>query len=200
MKVLWKIIVRHPFLLVSLVLLALLILQRECTHQPPCPGSDTVTLVSTTTDTLIITHNHYLPPPQPDTVIHYDTIFPDTAAILADYAALRIYNRTLLNDSTAKISLTDSVQFNAIRGSQLSTQLFQQHTTETITHTIIQAAPPKNKLFVGFTIGASYPLKPIFAPQVSLLTEKDHLYSVAYDPFNKVALASMHWKLTFPSW
>lgn len=36
----------------------------------------------------------------------------DTAAILADYFAKRVYADTLLNDSTALIAVSDTVQFN----------------------------------------------------------------------------------------
>ena len=36
----------------------------------------------------------------------------DTAAILADYFAKRVYADTLLNDSTALIAVLDTIQFN----------------------------------------------------------------------------------------
>lgn len=36
----------------------------------------------------------------------------DTAAILADYFAKRVYADTLLNDSTALIAVSDTIQFN----------------------------------------------------------------------------------------
>jgi hypothetical protein len=197
MKSLWKIIARQPFLIISLVLLVLLVLQRECAHNPSCPGSDTLTTVSATTDTLIITHNHYLPLPPPDTVIHTDTLFPDTAAILADYSALKIYNRTLLDDSTAHISLVDSVQFNAIRGSQFTAVLFQKHTVETVTHTVYQPEPPRIKVFTGFMLGYSFTDIPLIAPQLSLLTRNNHLYTLGYDPFNKTFYFSNTWKIQF---
>jgi hypothetical protein len=195
MKTLWKIIARHPFLLVSMVLLVLLVLQRECTHQPTFPDNDTITLVSTTTDTLIITHNHYLPPPPPDTVIHDDTIFPDTAAILADYSALKIYNRTLLDDSSGKISVLDSVQFNSLLGSQLSAVLFQKHTIETITHTVYQTKPQKLKLYAGLSISLKYPPNYLLIPQVALLNRKGCLYSLAFNPTDKVFITGIMWNI-----
>lgn len=195
MKTLWKIIARHPFLLVSMVLLVLLVLQRECAHQPSCPGSDTLTVVSTTSDTLIITRNHYLPPPSPDTVIHTDTLFPDTAAILSDYAALKIYNRTLLDDSTGKISLLDSVQFNSLQGSQFSTVLFQKHTIETIDHTIYHPEPQKLKLYAGVSINLKYSLNYLLLPQVALLNRKGCLYSLSFNPTDKVFITSIMWNI-----
>jgi hypothetical protein len=181
-----------PYLII-LALLAVIFLQRECHHCPSCPGSDTI--ITSHTDTLIITRNHYLPAPPPDTIIATNTIFPDTAAILADYSALKIYNRTLLDDSTGKITLLDSVQFNALQGSQFSAVLFPKHTVETITHTTYLPEPPKQKVFAGISVGAFYPLKPILAPQVSLLTKKDHLYSLGYDPFSRILVLNSSWKI-----
>jgi hypothetical protein len=199
-KALYTLITRHPFSLVSVVLFTLLILQRECHHCPPCLDiSDIDTSINQHIDKLWLTRTEYLPAPLPDTIIQHDTVFPDTSSALKDYASLKIYHRSLLNDSSGIISLTDSIQFNSIKGSQFSAHLFQKHTTETITHTIIQELPPKNKLFVGFTIGASYPLKPILAPQLVILTKKDHLYAIAYDPFNKAASIGLLWKISFPS-
>ncbi len=181
-----------PYLII-LVLLAVIVLQRECYHCPSCPNSDTI--ITSHTDTLIITHNHFFPKPPPDTVIRTDTLFPDTSAILADYAALKIYNRTILDDSTGKISLLDSVQFNSLQGSQLSAVYFPKHTVETITRTVYKSEQPKVKIFAGFSLGVSYPFKPILAPKFSLLTKKDYLYSISYDPINKLGCISFDCKL-----
>lgn len=181
-------ILSHTPYIILFVVTVILFSHLECHHKPLPIAADTITDISVKADTISITHNHYIPAPPPDTIIHNDTIFPDTSAILADYFALKIYNRTLLNDSTGKISLLDSLQFNSIRGSQFSAVLFQKHNVERITQTVYQPQTQNAKIFAGFTLGASYPLnntKPILAPQVSILTKKDHLYSIAYDPINK---------------
>jgi len=194
-------ILSHTPYIILFVVTVILFSHLECHHKPLPIAADTITDISVKADTITITHNHYIPAPPPDTIIHNDTIFPDTSAILADYFALKIYNRTLLNDSTGKISLLDSLQFNSIRGSQFSAVLFQKHTVERITHTVYQPQTQKAKIFAGLTLGASYPLnntKPILAPQVSLLTKKDHLYSVSYNLFNRSAAISILWKLSYP--
>ncbi len=191
----WKAVLKHSHWLIILILLIIIVLQQECHHCPPCLTTDTI--ITTHTDTITITHNHYLPAPLPDTIINTDTIFPDTAAILADYSALKIYNRTLLDDSTGKISLLDSVQFNALQGSQLSAVYFQKQTDETITHTVYQPNPPKLKVFAGLTAGSSVNFRSILVPQLSFLTKKDHFYSFGFDPLNKSILFSNAWLIKF---
>lgn len=72
----------------------------------------------------------------------------DTAAILADYFAKRVYSDTLLNDSTALIAVLDTIQFNRRVGTR---QLrYINRLPRTITY---QSSPSKWEIGAGIGYG-----------------------------------------------
>ena len=83
--------------------------------------------VVTTYDTTLKVIRDTVNPPQKVIPVPYEVlrdtfwvdtvkIPADTAAILADYFAKRVYSDTLLNDSTALIAVSDTIQFNRMVG------------------------------------------------------------------------------------
>ena len=72
----------------------------------------------------------------------------DTAAILADYFAKRVYSDTLLNDSTALIAVLDTIQFNRRVGQRELKYL--NRLPRTITY---QSAPSKWEIGAGIGYG-----------------------------------------------
>lgn len=187
-----------PTFTLVIVLLIIVLLQRECSRPDGTPAKqDTVYLKADTvvnTDTIFKTKTL----PAPDPVHEIDCVFvtSDTAGILREYNRLRIYQRLLVCDSFADITIYDTVFKNKLQGYRLNTKFYKRDTTIYITKFINTLPdPPRSKVFAGFLTGMILPDKIYISPTVLLVTKSDHLYQVGYDPFNRVATVGMAWKI-----
>jgi len=184
-----------PYLVIA-ILVVMLILQREC----GIPSA-------------IVTGNDIIT--RTDTVIHHDTIllkgkviytdpvetidcvyvYADTAQILADYNCLKIYKRLLWADSLAEITTFDTVYQNSMLGSHVEALFHIRDTTIIRTQYIREKEKARIKVFAGVQIGYAAPACLIAAPTLSVLTKKEHLYSISYDHFNKAFIFGLGWKI-----
>ncbi|MBE0663739.1 MAG: hypothetical protein IH597_14890 [Bacteroidales bacterium] len=184
-------------LTVILVILALLFLQRECSRPPAVdPLPDTLRITKTVyNDTTIIKE---IPKPYPVEVIQIREVeipaVVDSLAIFLAYMSKNIYDRILMDDSTALIRIIDTVHQNQLWGSKLE---YKNRMPVIIHETVIIHPPadPRFQLYVGgfvtgnqdyFGAGAA-----VFAK-----TKRDHLYGLGYDAMNKTGQIHMQWKIS----
>jgi len=180
-----------------LLLIVLLILQRECHHCPKCPEAPKPQIiVQTKVDTLY--YPWLVPVPRVefrDTGSWHQSIQPiDTAAIVREFLTKNVYHRTLVNDTNALITLTDTVFQNKLCHGYLQAQFYSH--TRIITQTTTITPPAHRKLFLGAEI-TMYPMDYSFAPSLLYLSKKDHVYSVSYNPFTKNIHFSTWWMISF---
>jgi hypothetical protein len=194
-----KIILKYPWQLICCLLLILLFLQRQCTHNLDAPipaGSHTEVTVH---DTIRV--HDTIPEHVPALVIH-DTIPPDfpfdTLAFLADYFTVKTADDTLRGDNYI-VTIRDILYRNKIqsRKAKATVNVITEtvHTTDSIPYPVPAAgAKPRTKVFAGIGIGG-WTDKVGFAPALALNTKKDNLYSVSYDVINRTAWFQMYWKI-----
>ncbi|MFZ4705406.1 MAG: hypothetical protein ACOYMF_05300 [Bacteroidales bacterium] len=118
----------------------------------------------------------------------------DTMAILKDYYSRVLYNRTLKDDSSAYIFLTDTVFQNKLWGSKL---VFKNRRPCSIVDTSygrIQLNYSPVGLYAGFAVGRSSRQFGI-GPSMMLL-RKNACYSVVYDITNK----DLYFNFSAPLW
>ena len=132
-------------------------------------------------------------PPKPDTII---IITPpenvDTSAVIKEYYSKNIYNRPY-SDSSISITLVDTVFENKLQKGTIEYKILRP--TQVITNIFNPIDPPKRKLFLGAELRSDTSL----SVNAYLLTKKERLYGVGYDPFNKVvsisgAVRILKWK------
>jgi hypothetical protein len=188
--------------LIIAALVAIIILQRSC-NQPPKP------VVVTKVDTVWIRYQDtivdYHPVPvevikngKPVQVTKHDTTFyvtkeaVDTATILSDYFAQRIYSDTAVGDH-GKIYIKDTVTQNKIVGRSIRADLLFPSTNT------IKPAPLKAKVFAGLGLGNN--TQNIgFGPRLFLLTKRDALYGAGADVIPGQPLyyhIDLGWKIHF---
>lgn len=184
--------------IIIIALFALLFLQRECSRppqQPPQP--DTIRYTEIIYDTIPITKP--VPVPYPVHIVDSFMIPPviDTAAIIKDFIALRIYDRILLDDTTAFIRVTDSVTHNRLMGAAL--QYINRRPTITKTTNIIYPPPPQRfQLYAAGFISFANTKEPRLhgaGASVFAKTRKDHIYGAGYDVMNKSLQIHAAWKI-----
>jgi len=192
---------QFPYLLIA-ILLVVVFLQRECNKPKPCPEQPAPEVTHDTTvkhDTIRFHDTIWYPEP----VSSHDS-FPvqpvDSSKALKDYYAYKTFDRLIKDDSTAKMNLVISLWKNSIEYAELRGTVFQKEKVIIETHTIykpkIVPEPPRTKVYAGFTTGAMLPDKFIFAPSLAVNTKRDHLYSVGYDPVNKMPYVAFFWKIS----
>lgn len=193
------------YIAVIAVLLAIIVLQREC-NKPVIKQADII--VKHDTLYIPVKDTFYLDRPVPVEVIKngvaqvvtkYDTSWQvikepvDSAAILADYMLTRIYKQ----DFTTKyghITVSDTVEQNKLRGlgALLTLNIPQVNTS------ITKPVPPKNKIYIGFNLGSNGSTLG-FGPNVMLQTKQDHLYGLgaSYLPGTQGMYYQVHtlWKI-----
>ena len=187
-----------PYTIILFFLYVIFYLQ-ECQPSHKCPSIHSDTITQTTITEIPV--DHYFPKPSPVTVV--DSFFQhvDTAEILAacmdtwqEYSKLRVYNRELINDSFADLSITDTVQYNELKGYALLGH-FQSVTNSQI---VTQSTVPKQKLqlYIGAQFGSDLQNFAI-VPSAYLITSKNHFYSLGYNPFQKFGYLGFAWKMHF---
>lgn len=182
----------------NIALLLFVVLQRECYRPKPKISirADTVEVVKYTIRHDTVKSSNSISRPYPDTVyLSYIPIVNDSTALI-EYNKVKIYHRNLWDDVMAKIVLTDTIFRNNLLGFHLDAEFFRHDTTRYVTKFITTLSDPtRTKVFVGFQAGIYLPNKIIAAPTLAILTKKEHLYSLAYDPFNKAATVGILWKI-----
>ena len=136
-----------------------------------------------------------------DTTIYYpvptpyeirDTFYKeiDTAAILEsaietykEFNVLKKYDLLLFDDSVGKISLLADVQYNQIQ--KYSTVGHRNELWRTKDVGSVVDTKQHNKLFIGAYFTSNLNNLGISATG-TLLTKRDHLYQIGYDPINKI--------------
>jgi len=190
----WKFI---PYIVIVLLVLYM----RGCTtdnHKIPKTENTFTTDTIIYIDTITITgQDHYYPAPYQTIDTFYKDVHlekQDSARIIAEFAKLKKYNLPVMDDSNGKLNVFADVQFNSISKWTFEAQFFQKSTIIEKNHVII--VKPRTKVFVGVNAGILIPETDlILAPSVALLTKKDHLYTLQYDPFHKAAQIGGYWKL-----
>ena len=183
-------------LTIILVIVALLFLQRECSRPPGGdPKPDTLRITKTVyNDTTIIKE---VPKPYPVEVIQFREVeIPaviDSLEIFLAYMAKNIYDRILMDDSTAMIRIIDTVHQNQLWGSKLE---YKNRQPVTIHETYIVPPPdPRFQLYAGgFIQGNTQGFGA--GPALFAKTKRDHLYGLGYDAINKTAQLHMQWKIS----
>lgn len=118
----------------------------------------------------------------------------DTNAILKDYHSRKVYNRILKDDSSAFISLQDTVSRNRLTGSKL---IFNNRRPLSIIDSMNGKIPVNYQpvgLYAGFSVGRSSREFGI-GPSIMLL-RKNTCYSVVYDLTNK----DLYFTVSAPIW
>lgn len=108
----------------------------------------------------------------------------DSIEAIAEYGKEFIYNRSY-SDTSVKISLTDTVSENSIKGTKWDYQILKPTQIVTTVNTT-QVSAAKNSVWAGITIGGN---KGYFAPiaTVGFNIKDSKLITAGYDPLNKVA-------------
>lgn len=190
-----------PYLIITYLIIVILILviflQRECKNCPEKPNIQDSVIYQV--DTITLKNTVYFPKPYKviDTLFQHDTIFKnhyDTVQAVKDYSLYRKYDLPLFNDSIAKVDLVVDVQFNQIAKYQVKGTIYDRKTI--IEHHTFVREEKRNKVFFGAKIGYSIPdTSMLVAPTLQFLTKKEHLYSISYEPFRKIAEVGVFWKI-----
>lgn len=189
-----------PFISVSvtlnILLLVVILFMRECSpEQKPCPETKDSIRIEKTIDTISIKGDVvYKPEPYEtiDTFILPVTV--DTAKILAEYLKLNRYDLSVLDDSNGKVNVFVDVQLNRIKAWDFDATFYPKTTVIEKNH--VYVVKPKIKVFAGIQPGMVIPDQTlVLMPSAALLTQKEHLYSIGYDPFSKTAQVGIFWKI-----
>lgn len=186
---------KNNILIVLLIVIGVLFIQRECSRPTP---AEPETIVEYIYDTIIDIDTVNIPVPYEvvttvwDTIIKYELQDVDTAEILRDYFAVRLYSDTIINNDELRVVLNDSVHQNRLWGERVvEYQNFRPVSAE-----CPECPKPATKVFIGGSILGS-PTQFGAGPTVGLLTKRDNLYTLDYDVLNKTYKVSMYWKLKF---
>lgn len=189
------------YLTVIAVLLIVIVLQKSCQSDLPCPEGGKP-IITTKIDTQYVPKrvekSVYIPGEVeylPGTV---DSFYKDvdTAAILQDFYATRIYRDTVAIDSIGYAYITDTVSKNHIVSRLFSADYNLPVITKETTITI--PPKPKTQLYVGVE-GIGNKSNPIsyFGPSLVLKTKKDQMYTLGagYGVDGASIKAGVLWKL-----
>jgi len=195
-QIIWKFIVKHKLWVIIGILVAIIFLQRSCQHCDPCPEAktDTVTIVKYDTVERII----YVEKPVPYQIIIPGPTQIDSAKcqlLYRLYNSKNIYLDTLLNDTSAFISVRDTVFQNQLGYRKLYFVNKRPTIIQTTTTTIVgDTTKKRNKVFIGLALGR-WTEEFTLGPSLMLVTKKDRAYSLQYDPFYKCAYGTIYWKI-----
>ena len=172
-------------ILVILLLIIIILLQRSCAPEAGTPReiikikNRPYEVVKRVTDTVKIkvTQTVYKPG---EVIIQKEPIYipvpanVDTAKILKDYYAIKVYTDTLkLKDSLGYIALTDSITKNSISG-----RLWSAEINKTLIDRVIYVNKLSNQLYFGGTVSLQQPNNLMIGANAMLKTKKDKLYGI----------------------
>lgn len=103
-------------------------------------------------DTLSITDTFYKPVPIPKEVIkQLPPAVIDTAMVIADYYARKIYNDTLINTDMLMVSVTDTVHENALLARKINYTYSYPQITKTTKNRLYMGADSRGVTWVGWS-------------------------------------------------
>ena len=167
--------------MVIAVLVIIIFLQRACSPVNPTPPTPPKPEIITIIDTQYITKEVKKPVYVPGEVefLPGDTLYEevDTAAILKDFYATRIYKDTVQIDSVGYAYITDSITQNKIKSREFKATYTLPVVTKTTTITL--PPTPRTQLYVGAeAVGnAGYPIH-YFGATTVLKTKQDAMYTL----------------------
>lgn len=192
-------------LLIIAALIALIVLGRACSSTPIVPVVKHDTVYVTIRDTFLL--DRPIPSEEiengkqvPLVMVKHDTTFyvtkenVDTATILNDYFAEKIYRDTA-KSKFGEIRITDTVTQNKIKGRSV----YADWKIPVVTNSTV--VPPKLKLFGGFDIGSNGTTTVGFGPIIQIQTKNDNLYHLGADFLPGIGGTYFHagisWKIHF---
>lgn len=181
--------------LIILILIVILILQRECNSPQPPINSTVVTKIETKWDTLKIDSLVYVPKWKTRTETIHDTIPSgiDTLSILKDYYAKYFYTDTLDLDTLGNIVINDTVSRNIIVSRRIKPNVFIPTTT---IHS--NTTTNKTRLYTGINMSANRQSLNQAGVNLMLKTKKSKMYGVGIG-FNRdlqpVISGSLYWEI-----
>ena len=175
-----------------------IIFLKECTSPDIVDNSthtsDTIKQTDTIIKTVTIKEKEYVPE-----ISYRDTgstkyITLDTAEALFHYNTKIAYIDTLINSKRAFIIIIDTLQRNQIISRSKDVNFYDMVIKETNTVNLLQKK--RNRVFIGAGVGGNMNM---FSAKLSagLLTKKRNLYTLDYDPFNKIVSVSVYWEVRF---
>jgi hypothetical protein len=183
---------RLPYFILIAVLIAIVVLQRECTNRPAASGkpkADTVKIVDTVYVNKLIEVKSKpkpkasIPGTIPDTFKPKDTTYAELKKkydqLVNAHSRLNIYEDSLiLHDSLGYITIIDTVQYNLIKNRRAIASVNIPKVIETVT--IREYEKPVRQMYIGGGLSGSKSLTGITADLGMLYkTKKDHLYGVS---------------------
>ena len=169
-----------PYIIIF-ALLAYIMIERGCRREPPPQEPIVIHTTNTVYDSTTIIK--VLPAPEPQIIYKEVPIDVDTAAILREHYFIRIYNRTLVDDTNLFISLTDTVWQNKLFSGGIEYKI--RRPVEIInTTTVFPLPPPRNEFYLGTTIGGSQDMFRL-SIDATLLTKRNVYYRASYDVLGK---------------
>ncbi len=186
---------KYPKNAIIIILIIIIVLMRACSPKVKpieTHSVDTVLHIKVRVDTITLVDTCYIP--KISYRVKIDTII-DTVFILQEYFTKNYYTDTILNSSKGFISIADIVYQNKIISRTPTIKLYPETIIQTKTVSVI--TPARVKVFVGFGINAQAGFNPGLSGNFALLTKKDHLYSIYFDPINKQVGMNIYFKLKF---
>lgn len=177
---------------VIIVLIVIIFAQRECSRPYPVNPSGITIVVDTIYDLEIKRDSIHFPVPYLviETVIDTVLIDVDTAAILHDYFAMRIYNDTLVDDDDLYFSISDTVHRNRLLG-----RSFEYQNRRPVGFDVSVDIPsPKRNFYIGGMIMGS-PDHFGAGPGIAYQAKDMNLYAYQYDLINNNHHITFFWKL-----
>ncbi len=197
---------KHPYKVIIAVLVIIIVLQMSCSPDvKPCPECDTfdTTAFIATLPIKYVDTNSYIPTPIPEPIYIKGDVVEKTipadidslAVAQAYYASWRLRD-TILNDTNGFIVINDLISQNQIMERFIFPKEIYPH-FKIVTETKYRIRPPKTKVFIGFGLMYSAGNNPSMSANIALVTKKDLLLGMGFDPFTKTADVRMYWKLKF---
>ncbi len=202
------------YLLIIAVLLAIIVLQRECNNPTPClPCTNQVDSVRTVDTVYVPVKVDVSSKPKikkkkpsvsiPDSLKPVDTTYKALAekykSVVKEYATQNIYEDSINIDSVGYIILTDTVQYNKLQSRKGIAVLNMLHIKERVVVTERIVQPAVRQLYVGGGLNASQNAS-IIAGQGGVLykTKHDHIYGITVGIVNTGQLFygfQTYWKI-----
>lgn len=182
---------RLPYFILIAVLIAIIVLQRECSNPGSAAGkpkADTVRTVDTVYVPKIVEVNTKpklkksipgtLPQPFVPKDSSYATLKQQFDSLAKAYSTINIYQDSISLDTLGHIMVTDSVQYNLLKERKAVASLKIPKITEKVT--IREYEQPVRQMYIGGGLSGSQSLTGVTA-DASLLykTKKDHIYSIS---------------------
>lgn len=188
--------VHLTYLSILLVLVGLLILQRECQRWPePTIINDTITIPGDPFPVLVNVG-------QPDPIyVDVPYILPaviDTMQVIVDYFSKYHYADTLKNDTSAFIAVYEEVTGNRITNRSYS---FQNRRVTQIIHntTILPEDKERLRVYAGAMLSMTPKQSFDLGPSIYMTTPKGYGYSYAYGINEKTHTITLVWKVKLRS-